>query len=346
MVRWILVRHGAHLRGWFGAHGREQVDRLREALERREVRPSLYLISRRPQAIETYLRLVGTGVLRARRESSAALTPEDPSAGLDALVCSTTADLEREPTVVLIGHEGRLSNLLTELTRARHRPFPEAGAVCVTANCVQDLLRGKGEIEFSVPVVDHQEAELRAKVDSKKTVAALLAGFVLTALVATLVEGTKPADRDFSDHLAIVAFATSLAFFIAAVYVYDLLAMPEGFWTDGSRSRLRRRLAGRATRRHEERWNHAVDRAGRSGREEPWLVQQREREARSRKNGPVFPAMVSAWTGLFTPGVLAALVGFAGLLWDASHVVQVLTVVGALFAGGAYLLRRPDLGAD
>jgi hypothetical protein len=44
----------------------------------------------------------------------------------------------------------------------------------VTAESVQDLLRGNGRMEFAVPAVDHQEAELRAKVDSKKTVAALL----------------------------------------------------------------------------------------------------------------------------------------------------------------------------
>ena len=120
------------------------------------------------------------------------------------------------PLLALIGHEGRLSNLLTELAGARHRPFPEAGAVCVAAGSVQDLLRGDGRVEFRLPVADHQEAELRAKVDSKKTVAALLAGFVLSALVGVLVEGPKPAERDFADDLTIVSFSTALAFFVAA----------------------------------------------------------------------------------------------------------------------------------
>jgi phosphohistidine phosphatase SixA len=138
--------YGAHLHGSLGAHGQEQVDRLRDALQLRGVRPSVFLVSLRPQANDTYCRLVGTGTLFAPRELSAALTPEDASAGLDALIRSTKADLEREPAVVLISHEGRLSNPLTELTGARHRPFSEAGAVSVTAGSVQDLLRGDGRL--------------------------------------------------------------------------------------------------------------------------------------------------------------------------------------------------------
>jgi hypothetical protein len=56
--------------------------------------------------------------------------------------------------------------------------------------------------------------------------------------------------------------------------------------------------------------------------------------------------MVSAWRWLFTPGVLAALVGFAALLWDAASRVHVLTLLGVLAAAVVYLRRRPDLGAD
>jgi hypothetical protein len=151
-------------------------------------------------------------------EISGALTSGSAAAGLGALVRSTRTRLGLPSTVVLIGHGGRLSNLLTELTRASHRPFPEAGAVRVTAESVQDLLRGNGKIEFAVPTVDHQEAELRAKVNFKKTVAGA-AGLVLSARAGMLIEGPKPEERLLTDDLAIVAFATSLAFFVAAVYV-------------------------------------------------------------------------------------------------------------------------------
>ncbi len=140
--------------------------------------------------------------------------------------------IARASTMVLIGHEGRLSNLLTELTCRRHRPFREAGAVCVVADSFVEMVRGRGHVEFAVPAVDHQEAGLRAKVDSKKTVAALLAGFVLAALVGVLVEGPPPAKRTFADDLAIVSFATSLAFFVAAVTSMTSSPCPRAFgWT-------------------------------------------------------------------------------------------------------------------
>lgn len=257
-MRWILVRHAAHLDGRLGEHGREQVDRLRAALELRHVRPTLYLVSTCSPAQQTCARLVETPSLRAVQASTAALAPADVPTRLDDLVVTAGAQLRQAATAVLIGHEGGLSDLLTELTGARHRPFPEAGAVSVTAGSVQDLLRGNGTVEFTVPVADHHEAELRSKVDSKKTVATLLAGFVLTALVGVLIEGPEWYERCISDNVTIVAFATSLAFFLAAVYVYDQLAMPAGFWTDGSRTRLRSRLAKTAGRRRERRWDRAV----------------------------------------------------------------------------------------
>ena len=48
----------------------------------------------------------------------------------------------------------------------------------VRGDSFEALLKGCGKIDLRFPVVDHQEAELRPKVQSKMTVATFLAGFV------------------------------------------------------------------------------------------------------------------------------------------------------------------------
>src|SRR4051812_38259116 len=74
-LRWVLVRHGAHADGCVGAHGREQVEELRNALELRQVRPSLCLVSERAQACAMYALLVQGGSLWAPCTTCPELTP-------------------------------------------------------------------------------------------------------------------------------------------------------------------------------------------------------------------------------------------------------------------------------
>jgi phosphohistidine phosphatase SixA len=261
----IIVRHASHEGGRLTPRGRHHVDRLARALENRGVRPTLILSSARPQAGET------SDILARRLAGAAPLVhragPLYPIAGNPGdfeavLLAARLAGIElgEHETVLLVGHEGRVSGLVVQVTGARSRPIPAAGAVAVCADSLEALLKGRGTIDFCYPVVDHQEAALRPKVQSKMTVATFLAGFVSAALVTSLFAEQFTGARQ----LAAVFLTLALALFVITVYIYNELGMPEGYWVRGARGR---RL-GRG---------RLVD-AVSSGRIRTWLGERRERE--------------------------------------------------------------------
>jgi hypothetical protein len=98
---------------------------------------------------------------------------------------SAAVDIERV-TIMLVGHEERLSDLVTQLTGSRRAPLLPAAAVAIEDDDPSRLHTARGRIHFRYPVVDHQETELRPKVQSKMAVASFLAGFVSAALVTVL----------------------------------------------------------------------------------------------------------------------------------------------------------------
>ena len=104
------------------------------------------------------------------------------------------------------------------------------------------------------------------------------------------------------------------AYFVAAAYIYDQLAMPEGFWAYGDRSK--RRLA-------------------------PKLFEQEQ------QNGPVYAHMVWTSKWVFTPAVLVSAAGFISMLvgtdnlWLIAGGVAVIAIVVAF-----YWLAKPRLGTD
>ena len=139
-----------------------------------------------------------------------------------------------------------MSDLVVELTGSRARQIPHGGAVCVHGESLQALLCGRGSILFRYPTVDHQEEQLRSKVNSKMTVATFLAGFVFTALSALLL--LQGADWTWHRVVAAAALTAALVLFVSAVYIYDQLSTPPGFWTDGNKSRYFWRKAEHDTR--------------------------------------------------------------------------------------------------
>jgi hypothetical protein len=157
--------------------------------------------------------------------------------------------------ILIVGHEGRLSDLLTDLTGQRSLPFSHGEVVCVAGTCLTDLVAGRGEIRFRYPTYDHQEEPLRSKVQSKMTISTFLAGFVFTAPSALLL--LTPDRWAVEQVVAVVSLTMSLALFVACVYIYDQLGMPSGFWTDADPPRLWKRWYQRLERRREDQW-HAV----------------------------------------------------------------------------------------
>ena len=268
------------------------------------------------------------------------LTPHAGPGDVAALIEEARAavpDLEQRRCIGLVGHEGRLSDLVTEFTGRRMRPLGHGEVVCLRGDCLTDLVAGRAILHFRYPTFDHQEEALQSKVQSKMTVSALLAGFVFTALSGLLL--LSPGHWTLEHVIAVIALASSLTLFIASVYVYDQLGMPTGFWTDAGRPRLWARLYRRAEHRREVRWHSIAAVEGVDAADEdlrPWL-----------QDGPRYHVMIRTSRLLFVPGTWLALIGFLGLL-KATGDLRIFAgaAIGLLIAGGFAMSRRPDLGAD
>ena len=335
----LLVRHGARDGDHLSQHGRHQVATLAYALKRRQVSPSRFLCSAAPAAAETCERLADAlSVDAANTRTVEALTPGELRSGVDCLVDEGAfADLESDVAgpVILVGHEGRLSNLLTELTGKRARPFEHGGAVCLGATSLPEAVRGNCRILFRFPNVDHQEDALRPKAQSKMAVSTFFAGFVFTALIEILLANPTSA----WNRAAIVLLSFSLALFVVTVYIYDELGMPEGFWTDGRRSRLARRVSDFQEHRRERRWQRIEETHG--------ATRADEDAADMTNDGPLFLTMVATSRYVFTPAVAIALLGFVAIVLSTSATWVKGTAIAAVAVGAVvYRLRRASLGPD
>ncbi len=285
-----------------------------------------------------------------------ALTPGGGPGGIadvieQALVARENGEqvgLEPDDCLLVVGHEGRLSDLFTELTGTRFGPLIHGGAVTVTAGTIQDLAAGRGHPDHRFPTVDHQEDALRAKVNSKMTVATLLAGFVFTALSALLLLEHREG-WPWHRVLAMAALTVSFTMFVASVYIYDQLGTPSGFWTDADRPRrLWRLLYEHREDRVDRLWSRARQEApGNDENVKRRLADETPGIHRPTKDGPVYWLMVHTSRYLFTPAVALALAGFVFLLVGADDLwILTLGVAGLLAAAGYAAFHRPDLGAD
>jgi phosphohistidine phosphatase SixA len=345
-VDFLLVRHGSRHHdeatdGGLTDHGHHQIRTLARALRLAGSEPDCCFSSRSRHAQET-----AKVLQRALGEHSepvhvlGCLTPQGGPGDVTTLVEQARAavpDLDRRRCIVFVGHEGRLSDLVTELSGRRIRPLGHGDAVCLRGSCLTDLVAGRAELHFRYPTFDHQEASLQSKVQSKMTVSTLLAGFVFTALSGLLL--LSPGQWAAEQVIAVIALASSLTLFIASVYIYDQLGMPTGFWTDARRPQLWARMYRRAEHRREARWHaiaavEGVDAADEALR--PWL-----------QDGPRYHLMIRTSRLLFIPGTWLALVGFMALLKGTGDLrILAGAAIGLVIAGGFAMTRRPDLGAD
>jgi phosphohistidine phosphatase SixA len=336
-VRFVLVRHAD--RHW-GANdeetllteaGREQVRNLADSFVRLGVIPGIYLTSRFKHAQETATILAEriSGIPSPRICPVCTLTPHSPGFSLEVLLDEADAmqaDLSGKNVIVLVGHEPRLSQLLARVMAKRGRPIAKAEAVCVQAVSLCDFLRGKGTLEFRLPIVDYQEEQLRPKVTSKTGVSTFLAGFTFAALVELLKGGNLQCPTVFSTiedcagvllGAATIALTAALALFIAAVYMYDRLSMPEGLWSSEDRPR------------------GAV----------PWRGKAFEQHLQA--NGVLYALMIWTWNRVFSPAVVFALIGFVAILIGTGNW---WLIGGGLLALGTvaayYYWYRPRLGVD
>ena len=320
----LLIRHGNRERtepdaqSQLSTEGQRQASELATLLGRLGIRCEVFLSSMHVHAKDTadILRSGSTSVVVFELS---ALTPHSPTETLEQIVDEAKTrglSLDTLKCVAVVGNEPRLGQLFTRLTSKRTAPLDECEVVCVSGEWL-DLNKGNGKLEFRMPVRPPDSESLAEKVHRKMEASVFLAAFTIPALVEVVKSET--ATMSLSRAISAFFFTLSLAFFVVAVYVYDELAMPEGFWSARAQSRHR-------------------SRRGQFGKD--W-----------KRFGPVYACMIRTWTRAFTPAVLFSGLGFLALFWHTSIEVTRLEVglmcVAAIMLGVLnYIDVRPRLAVD
>jgi phosphohistidine phosphatase SixA len=153
MMKIILIRHGAREHEDtsedkdmpLSTEGKDEARRLGTALARLDLKPEVYLTSHYRHAIETGNILTAqlSDTLSARALSLCALTPNSPTSTFEEVIDEAKnagINLNALKVVAVVGHEARLSQLLTRLTSSRSRPFGRTEAACLRADPLLDFL--------------------------------------------------------------------------------------------------------------------------------------------------------------------------------------------------------------
>jgi phosphohistidine phosphatase SixA len=260
-----------------------------------------------------------------------------------------------ETVVVWVGHETRLSQLVVQFTGQRHRQLEALDTVCLDGADVTSFTQGNARMAWRYPVRNWLEAEIKPKLTSKMTVATLLASanFVamseilinkpevlnleplkkpttalfpslLSELIAWLAAqgilrpGLAP-DLDmvagYMQAIAFLCFGVAAVLFVCTVYLYDRLAMPEGFWTLRPPREANRRSAD-------------------------------ARDLAALYGAPYFH-MVGIWRRVFNPAVAASFLGAFTLVLSLGTVVVVLPFTALFFLALLWYRRhRPSGDVD
>jgi phosphohistidine phosphatase SixA len=349
MVCVVLIRHGEKddqlLNEPLTVGGRKASQSLGKFLREIKISPDLILTSKYQHARETAQEIA--------RETAPQIEPlpiEGLTPGSDEKLFSVAAILEAatqngreigvDSTLFIVGHEPRLTQLVSKMTRKRLPPFERVGAVCIRAGRLDELKYGSGKVQWWYPVTARDD-ELGDKLTGKMTVATFLAGFNFTALIELIKEPgglllendsrwCKVLDRighpqeapcpseelDWLGFTAVAFLTVSLGLFITAVFVYDRLSMPGGYLENPPL---------------------------------PWLLGGKRRVIRDRMErfGYVYAAMIHAWHAIFMPAV-----GFflAGLLVVAARIKSPWPWAGMtallLFVWIYHHLQRPRYAID
>jgi phosphohistidine phosphatase SixA len=300
------------------SEGKRQAAELRDSLKKLQFNCDIFLSSEHVHAAQT-ASILSERSLQARILALSALTPHNPQETLDEITAEAEQKgqpLEDLPSITVVGHEPRLGQLFQRLTSTRMRPLENCEAVCVSGSW-RELVRGKGRVEFRTPVVADESGSLEEKIHRKMEVSVFLAGFTIPALVEVIKD--EAPEMSLGRAVSAVALTLSLALYVAAVYIYDELSMPEGFWAGV--------------------WFRAGSRSG------------RKFGSRVRRFGVVYAHMIRAWTHVFTPGVICSGIGFLALFWDTDlHLSREWTGVACVVAIAAvriwYWRLRPQLAVD
>lgn len=331
----------------------EQAKRLGKRLLELADRPGQILVSTHRHARQTVEGIVlGMGLEPVPTNESHALTPGTGGDGIphwlrDELYRELKeAITDKNSIVLLVGHETRLSQIVLGFTGQRLRPLLALESICITAKAWKALWLGTGCVSWRYPVRNWLEGELTNKISSKMTVATFLASANFVGLIELLIGQrhflspafgsmvlspaeciSSPAAAVCSYLLlftppfylfwgAVVSQTIAAALFVVAVYMYDRLTMPLGFW-----------LLDKPPR-----WS-----SGRDAESNEWNM----------LHGYLYAHMIGVWSRVFTPAV--AFSTLAVLLVAAATGIGVLSVASLMIVLGAMVLfwfRRPGRSVD
>jgi phosphohistidine phosphatase SixA len=191
-------------------------------------------------------------------------------------------------TIVLVGHEPKVSRVIKALTGKNARRLDPGEGVCVTGT-VTEFKRQRARVEWASRRIEDATL-LKDKLQSKVSVSTFLAGFFIAVLVELLSDPKKltplkaGAGSAYMRAAAVVSFSVGLALLLVAVYVYDQLAMPAEFWK-------------LMPERHK-----------------PTSADCGQFTHDYRLNGALYAYMLWTWKWIFTPAVWFGVVGFLALL--------------------------------
>lgn len=341
-VRLLLVRHGERHRDGeelapLTADGRSQAEMLAACLQPGPLFvPEAILTSEWRHARDHAEILSGLFERAVPVVPSAALTPRaaEPGPTLTAIrrETATSVDWARARVVLCVGHEPELGRI-ARATGVTPEDLVMGEMVSVEGDSWDALEGGRGRLGHRIQptplFVD--EAELVPKIQSKMQTSALLAGFSSATFGIVLTQSDYwtawppgaawPSGAQgvaVAAGLVLLALATLL--FVAAIYMYDRLALPRRYWDEPRRD-------GDPAPCPQDRW--------RSFR-------------RNRvRHGILYAYMVWIWQFVFTVAVAMAMLGFLALVahrdvWPVG--LAFVAAVAAVVAG--YLRFRPELGVD
>jgi phosphohistidine phosphatase SixA len=323
----VLARHGArvHKKDVADPHspltaaGEKQAAELAELLDNRGIHCSVFLSSNYAHALQT-ARILADRNPGAAIHELCAFTPHSARETLEEMVTETSRarlDLSKLDVITFVGHEPRIGQLYARLTSESIPQLGNCEAVGVSGTW-DDFLNHRGKMEFRTRMPTSGSDALAEKVHRKMEVSVFLGAVTIPALVEVVKSDT--ATMSLTRGVSAFFLTLALALYIAAVYIYDELSMPDRFWS-----------AAKAARRRG--------------------LRSRTFQDNLAQGGPVFAHMIHAWTHIFTPAVFCSVAGFLALFWDIHFELERWQIgvacIGAIAVGyGFYWLARPRLAVD
>jgi phosphohistidine phosphatase SixA len=248
-------------------------------LQEEKLKPGIVLTSDQLPTQET-ARLVFPGVKLA---ATNLLNPNGKPDGLKWNELSKGLSLadDDDNIIAVVGHHPAVAHLLCSVVGRKCRKIGYGEAIVVSGT-PEEIRNGQGFVEKQFGTKDASEL-LRKKIELKMTVCTFLAGFTIPVLVELLKEPPGEMLRPWRI-IATIAFLTSLAWFVAGIFAFDLLLMPTEFWGP---------IDSEMKPKKNDRSEYALN---------------------YRLNGALYANMVRIWKWCFSWGLIFGLLGLAGLV--------------------------------